>query len=192
MRFKGKRWPLIDIEDKNLQRAGLSRLPRWFASRHVTFSSKTRLDRNISDRGGDCQTSNRSRRECRVTPAEGGRQCASRLSGNAPAAYLVKTSLRQSDCGYRNSSRPASLRRHCIRTSIKAGRAEITTYETFRCSFLPLTICLRIRNPRIGGSVFAALAARRRCGTRGRSRPVPTVPANTLAPAFLWQAASRC
>ena len=89
---------------------------------------------------------------------------------------------------------PALLRCHCIPNSIvyQAGRAEEMTYEALLCSFLPSIARSRIRNPRTGKSAFAAPAVRRRCGTRGHSRPVPTVSAITAGPGFPWSARSRC
>jgi hypothetical protein len=89
---------------------------------------------------------------------------------------------------------PALLRCHCIPNSIvyEAGRAEEMTYEALLCSFLPSIARSQIRNPRTGKCAFAAPAVRRRCGTRGHSRPVPTVPAITAGPGFPWSARSRC
>jgi hypothetical protein len=89
---------------------------------------------------------------------------------------------------------PALLRCHCIPNSIvyEAGRAEEMTYEALLCSFLPSIARSRIRNPRTGKRAFAAPAVRRRCGTRGHSRPVPTVSAITAGPGFPWSARSRC
>jgi len=89
---------------------------------------------------------------------------------------------------------PALLRCHCIPNSIvyQAGRAEEMTYEALLCSFLPSIARSRIRNPRTGKRVFAALAARRRFGTRGLGRLVRTVPAIIAGPGFLSSARSRC